>query len=101
MPSTGASVHVPVFSKLFVEFMAVCISLLTFFPKYDFAVPKSNYYSQMPSQYFHCNIQELSTCDWKLYVHFGTWKNADALGMYYILSELDVYVLILFSYGEI
>ena len=42
-----------------------------------------------------------NACDWKLYVHFGTWKYIDALGMYYILCELDMYVFILFSHGEI
>ena len=34
-------------------------------------------------------------------MHFGKWKNIDALGMYYILCELDMYVSILFSHGEI
>ena len=42
-----------------------------------------------------------NACDWKLYVHFGKWKNIYALGMYYILCELDMYVSILFSHGEI
>lgn len=43
------------------NYMAVCISLLTyfFFPSMFLLFPKSNYYFQMPSQYFHCNIQEI------------------------------------------
>lgn len=43
------------------NYVAVCISLLTFFfLSMILLFPKSNYYSQMPSQYFHCNIQELT-----------------------------------------
>ena len=61
VPSTGASVHVPVFSKLFVELHGSVhfSSNLFFFPSMFLLFPKSNYYFQMPSQYFHCNIQEI------------------------------------------
>lgn len=42
-----------------------------------------------------------NACNWKLYVHFGTWKHlVDILGTYYILHELDVCVFISFSQGE-
>lgn len=80
--------------------MAVCIfSPRDFFQVYFNHSLKTSTVFKCHKPIFALSHIETNAYDWKLYVHFGTWKNiADILGMYYILYEIDMLFPFIFTW---
>lgn len=92
----------------FPNYLQNCMAVRIFSPRDFFQVYFSN--SLKINIVFKCHKPtfalshiKTNTCDWKLYVHFGTWENiADILGMCYISCEIDMLFPFIFtSHGEI